>query len=400
MYDLAIVGGGMSGISAAIAAASRGKKVIIIEKNKKLGRKLYATGNGRCNITNSFISYDKNYNSHSDDYVEFLTKALGESPFTLVEDFISMLKIKTKTINGYVYPLSLQASSFVWTLIDKLNELNAEVLLNQTVTSIQKNDLTFSITTDKDNITAKNVLLATGSSSYPDLGGSDYGYILAKDMNIDMINPRPALCSLRTKEKIEVLMGVRCNCVASLCTKDNIISKETGELQFTKDSLSGILIFNLSSKCGSILDKGNRAYISIDLISDYDKDYIVKDIAACNRNILAFLNTYINDKMAAYILDMLQIDKKAIASSLTDDTANILINALKNLRFEIVSTNDFSNAQVAAGGIKLEELNYDFSAKKINGLYVTGELADIDGLCGGYNITFAILSGLKAGSAI
>ena len=359
MYDLCIIGGGMSALSCAVTAARRGLKVIILEKNDKLGKKVYATGNGRCNITNHDFSdnYARYYNSSSAGYEDFLkTLFKSDCPDKEVIEFLNSVGIITYDINSYVYPKSFQASSLMWTFNDELKALNVEILFKSEIRKIDIIDDRFEIN----------------------------------------------VCGLKTIEDVGAVSGVRTRAVARLyCgssdngSEKNICATEEGELQITDYGLSGIMIFNLSSKAGRILKSGERAFIKLDLIPNVE-DKVIYDIFNNHpyRRDKALLNVFINDKLAEYVLRKLEKD------NMSYDTGD-MIKLLHNFSFEINGLMDFENAQVTAGGICLDEINPEnMCLRRYPGMYAIGEMTDIDGICGGYNLTYAIITGKRVGESI
>ena len=402
MYDLIIIGGGMAAMAAAIEAGKNNKKILLIDRNDKLGRKLYATGNGRCNITNENIDYRSCYNSDNNNYFTFLEKSLGEGPYEGVMDFLDNVGIKTKSINGYVYPMSLQASAFVWTLIDKLKEYGVEVLLKTEIIDITKENGIFTVKSDNASYEASKVLFACGGRSYSRLGGTESGYRLAESLGHTITKLRPALCGLQANKIDGRLAGVRAGCRVFLCDeRNNIIASEEGELQLNQNVLSGIVIFNLSSIAGKLMDKGTPLYVMIDFIPGFTEEEIKNQlIKNQNRTVLAATNTLVNDRLATAILEDMSIDRRTKTGELSGKDLDGIIGRLKGYRVDIDGVKDYETAQVTAGGVDISEINYDFSSKKTEGLFLAGEMLDIDGLCGGYNITFAILSGIKAGQSI
>lgn len=412
MYDLFVIGGGPCGMSAAIAAAKRGKSVIIADKNPKLGRKLYATGNGRCNITNKQLDNVTNdnyldllkkfYNSNNSDYNEFLLQALGDNFYKEIIDFSNELGVIVRDLNGYVYPKSLQASSYVWSYMDYIKSLNIVVKTKYEVKNIIAKSDYYIIENENEQINAKNILFACGGKSYASLGGCENGYNLANKLNIKLEKVRPALCGLIVSKDTKDIAGIRISARAVLYdNEDNFIAEEEGELQLTDYGLSGIMIFNLSSVSGKLLEENKKPYIIVDFLKDDNLEDVLHNFKQNSyRTVLGKLNAYMNDKLALYILKELKLDPKLIASELSDEDIINIIKCLKNYKFEIKALKDFENAQVCAGGVALEELDYNFMSKSNKGMYFAGEVIDIDGICGGYNITFAILSGLKVGNNI
>lgn len=405
MYDLCIIGGGASGMACAITAARKGLKCIIIEKEAKLGKKLYATGNGRCNITNKSFEkpYNQYYNSSNSGYLDFLEKLFGnEDPDKEVINFINSIGIYTYDINSYVYPQSMQASSVMWALNDEIKRLNIEIRFKAMVDRIEYSDGLYMIYVLNEQIKALNVVLACGGAGYKSLGGSDKGYKLAKSLGVKCHPFRPSLCGMVTEENLMPLSGVRIRARAKLTfgscqeyTNSSYISSEDGELQFTDYGISGIMIFNLSGKAGKLLEEGKSPIVVMDFLPDFD-DKILFDAFERfdNRRPEAILNSFINDKLAAFIIK--NIEKSNSSYKISD-----IANELHNYKLEIKELKDFENAQVTAGGISLDEINpYDMSLINMKGMYAVGELTDIDGICGGYNLTYAIISGIRAGESI
>ena len=410
MYDVCIVGGGASGMACAITVAKRGLSCIIIEKEAKLGRKIYASGNGKCNLTNHNFEkgIEKYYNSSNENYDIFLQNLFkSKHPDKEIIDFLFSIGIVTYDADSYVYPRSLQASSVMWAFTDMIKNLGIKVMCKTCVEEIKKNENVFDVKTDNILISAKNVVLACGGAGYKSLGGSLKGYELAKKFDLRFTDLRPSLCGLVTKKDLNVLAGVRIKALAGLLDetgKDIKEIQEEGEIQFTDYGISGIMIFNLSGIVGKLISLGKKAVVKIDFLPDFD-DKIIIDLFETNnyRKSKAILNSLINDKLAGYIID------EVISESKVDNSEEIkskellqkIICKLHNFTLEIKELKDFDNAQVTSGGINLDEINpHDMCIKKHDGLYAIGEMTDIDGICGGYNLTYAFLSGIRAGEGI
>lgn len=406
MYDICIIGGGASGIACAITAARKGLSCIILEKEAKLGKKIYATGNGRCNITNHSFDedYSTYYNSEYDDYAAFLSKLFEtQNPDKEIIDFLYSIGIVTYDINNYVYPHSLQSSSVMWALNDELTELGVKTLLKACALEICTNDGIYIIKTQNEQIEALNVVLACGGASYANLGGSDKGYKLAESLKLQLTDIRPSLCGLVTEEDTNSISGVRVKSKATLFSENgNPICKEEGELQFTDYGISGIMTFNLSGKAGRMISNSEKPYVMIDFLPDIsDKAIYSAFEKGKKRKAKAVLNNFINDKLAGFVIDNTNLNAEIYSNNYTEDNISALIYALHNFKLEIKELRDFDNAQVTSGGIALDIINpSDMSIKDMPGLYAVGELTDIDGICGGYNLTYAIISGIRAGKGI
>lgn len=402
MYEVCIVGGGVAGLSAAISIAEKCTNAILIEKNTKLGKKIYATGNGKCNITNTDMELSLKYNSSYDKYETFISTVMGNTPCKSVRDFMNSIGIATIDKGGYIYPYSLQASAVAWAMIDKVKKSNIDIKTGIECLEINKNDNYFEIVTDAGVFLAQKVIIACGSKSYPSLGGSEKGYKLAGALGDNIIPVRPALSGVITDNIPKELSGVRLPAVASLYNEEGImLAAEKGELQITDYGLSGIMIFNLSSRTGCELMKNKKPYISLNFIFDLS-DEALKAIYenSRERTITGFLNGFLNDKLAVYILKRLNINDKAKVLEIDNKDMDRIIELLSDLRFEIKGIKSYEQAQVCAGGVDLSDINPNkCESKNIDNLYYAGEIMDVDGLCGGYNITYAILSGIKAGEA-
>ncbi|MCM1288336.1 MAG: aminoacetone oxidase family FAD-binding enzyme [Clostridium sp.] len=390
-------------MSAAIAAARTGANVIILEKNNKLGRKLYATGNGRCNLSNTYMNLEKAYFSCDTCYEAFLRSVLGSMPSDAIIEFMNSMGIFTYERNGYIYPISNQASAVVWAMTDALKKYGVTVILKADIQSVAKSDKNSNITIKlaDDIITAKRLIIATGGKSYASLGGGGSGYSIIKGLGIKLSKLRPALCPFIVEEDFKDIAGVRTNASAQLFVEDEPKAFEAGELQITDYGLSGIMIFNLSSIGGAALSEGKRVTISLDFLEHYDKDdlegYIRKGET---RTILGTLNGFINDKLGGFLLKRTGIDTRTTVKALSDVQIKAVVHALKNFTVEIKGLKGYEQAQVTAGGIELSAIDKNtMKIKDIEHIYAAGEALDIDGICGGYNLTFAILSGKLAGES-
>ncbi len=405
MYDICIIGGGAAGMCAAVTAARQNKKVIIIEKNTKLGRKIYATGNGKCNLTNTYMNYSDIYHSSGHDYVQFLQEVMGDAPDSKVKAFFSSIGVPTYTNpEGYVYPAASQASAVVWALSDALASGQVETVCNTEITDIQKSKTgtAYQICASAKTVQADKVILACGGCSYPSLGGTSSGYRLAQKLGHSIQEVRPALCALVSGDVPEELAGIRIPAIATLISEDKApIESHRGELQFTDYGLSGILIFNLSAGVNALLSAHQNARISLNLIprlTIHDFDALYK--TAGHRTVIGLLNGFIHDKLAAYVVKQMKLDRKTRVCDISPETLHKIVLKLMDMRFSISCTRDYEYAQVCAGGVPLDEINPATCESNLSpGLYFAGEIMDIDGICGGYNLTFAIISGIRAGES-
>ncbi len=390
-YDIIIVGAGASGLAAAITAGRRGKKILIIDKNKKCGQKLYATGNGRCNLTNLFMSPDSYYEN------DFAFLINGTNPAEDIISFFNSIGIYTYDRDGYVYPMSNQASSVVWALKDEAAKYDISFRYNHEVKEISKDNKSFKVTlNNNESYISASLLLATGGFSYPKLGSSDESiYSIYDSLNIKYKKYEASLCPLIIKEDLSPISGVRTKGRVSV-TKEGKTYHEEGEIQFTDYGISGIVIFNMSY----YLNKGDK--ITLDLIPDvpYDSFKALFNKVG-SRRCNAILNGLINDKLASFILDnfLKNIDNKNLTGNdFNDDMIHDLYHMMKNYTLNVKGKMDFDMSQASSGGILTYAINPDtMEIRDIKGLYASGEATDVLGKCGGYNLTYAFLSGIKAG---
>lgn len=401
-YDVIVVGGGAAGMSAALSAARRGYKVCILDKNKKMGKKLYATGNGHCNLANAKIGTNYYHTSYEKGSA-WLEQALTKEPNTGLFSFLHSIGIKEIEDNGYFYPQSMQASSVVWAFLDALKKEQVDLYTAVEVNDIKQTADGFEIYSNQSTYYASNVILACGGRSYHNLGGGSIGYKLATSLSLKTQAIRPALCGCLTREDTEMIQGVRVACCASIVDD---ASKKTriqrGELQITDYGLSGIMIFNLSHEIGRLLETKDSVCVSLNLLEYMEKSLFL-DVyhQSKHRTILAFLNSFLPDKLAAYVLNSIGFEAKKSTGEYTESEIHFLFSRCQNFTFHIHGLQDFERAQVTAGGVELSQIEPEsMKCKEIEGLYVVGELLDIDGDCGGYNLTFAILSGIHAGEHI
>lgn len=397
MRDIVVIGGGPSGLTAAIIAARKGKKVSIIEKNNKCGKKLLITGNGKCNY---FNENQKLSNYHSNNN-ELINKIITEENLNKVKSFFNSLGIVPKIKNGYYYPFTEMAITIQNALLYEIKKNNIEIIYDLNVTEIIKKDC-FVINPNKENIKAKKIILSTGSKAAPKTGSDGSGYTLAKSLNHTIIEPKPALVGLKGNDPyFKKWSGIRTDAIISLYEDDKLIQKENGNLQLTDYGISGIVVFNLSSHISKNL-KNHNEEIHINFmpwLNESAYNYLKKQ-AKLSYPIKETLERFLNYKLVDIIIKKSNIKTDNFKKLSDNDFKNLVYN-LTNFPIKITDTNSFEKAQVCSGGIPLTEININtFESKKKNNLYLTGEILDVDGNCGGYNLTFAWISGIIAGENV
>ena len=389
---IAIIGAGASGLIAAIVAAKKGSIVDIYEKNHKVGRKILATGNGKCNISNQNISLA---NYHGKDS-SFATTALTLFNNNKEEKFFSDLGVelirgkKTK-----LYPMSGQASSVVDFLLFEAQKVGVLFHLNSEIKTIEQKNSKFII----NNEHYQSILIASGSYAMPNLGSSESGYTLAKSLNHTLIQPFASLTQLISNERIFYeASGVKVESNLQLLINNQIKQTINGDLLFTNYGLSGSAILDLSRNASYALQKNQKVTIKIDLLPNLPMKNLI--ILLQNRLPLLkhqspnlWLNGIINKKLTNIILKKAKIIKHNITQKSIKDIAFVI----KNLEVAIHDTKGAKGAEVMAGGINTNEINpQTMESKLTKGLFFSGEVVDIDGDCGGYNLHWAWASGFLA----
>ncbi len=406
MEQIIIIGGGASGLVAAIYAKRKNNQVIILEKNNKCGKKLLLTGNGRCNFWNQDQSLE-NYNSTNKNN---LRDIITEKNQKEILSFFDKIGIVPKVKDGYYYPNSNQASSISNALLLQVESLGIKIKYNSEVEKIDRLDNKFIITTLTDEIiSCDKVVLATGSKACPKTGSDGKGYELAKNFNHTIIDVVPSLVQLRGNGSyFKLWNGVRCDAKISLFENNCKIKEEYGELQLTDYGISGIPTFNISGLVARGINNNKKEIVKIDFlpfINKNEQEFITycdnKSKFILNLKIYQFLEGMLNYKLVETILKVAKIDKQKRWQDLTISEKKRLYYNLKSFEFLITGTNSFDKAQVCSGGVSLLEINpKTMESKLIKNLYIVGELLDVDGICGGYNLSFAWISGMLAGKEI
>ena len=404
METIIVIGGGVAGITAAIKAKNNHNEVIVLEKNKSCLKKLLITGNGHCNYFNDVF----NANCYTSSSKDLLNEIINDESKQLLIDFYNSIGLVPRIKNGYYYPYSNQAYAVLNALMKEIKVKGIKVEEEVEVKKINYKDI-FLIETNKESYKADKLIIATGSKAAPKTGSTGDGYIFAKSFNHNVNSIYPALVQLVTDDKyLHELDGVRADAKVTLLIDNNCLQSEIGEIQFTNYGLSGICIYNLSLDINKYLNNSD-VKIRINLFTglginkkDELDNYLTKQNNKLkNRTIVELLEEVLNYK----IVNML-FKKHKIANDITYDKIlkqdkDNLLNDLVSYEVKVTGTKDFDNAQVCSGGIDLNEIDINsFESKIIPGLYFVGELLDVTGKCGGYNISFAILSGIKAGKNI
>ena len=397
MEKIFVIGGGASGLTAAIKASKK-CDVTVFEKNEKLGKKILLTGNGKCNYWNENQSLEM-YNSNGD-----YKKIINQVNLVKAHAFLDSIGIVPFIKNGYYYPNSNQAISVLNALVDEAKTCGVK-FIHEEVTGVKKENNKFIVTTNKSSYESDYVILATGGKAAPKTGSDGFGYKVAESFKHKIIKPLPALVGLEVEENLKEISGVRCLAKVSLFIDNKVVKEDVGEIQINDYGFSGIPVLQLSSKAVKALDENQNVYLSFNLLFNIQEDVLglrsfikVQDRHLHNKNISQILDQLFNYKLTNYLLKISKIDPVSKVEDLSNDELDLLCHNILNLSFKVVKDHGFDNAQTTSGGIDLKEVNLDtLESLKVNGLYFCGEVLDVDGACGGYNLSFAWITGLLAG---
>lgn len=401
MSKIVVIGGGASGLVAAIIA-SNNHEVTILEGNDKCGKKILLTGNGKCNYWNEDIHID-HYNTDNKELLEEIITGKNQEE---VLSFLEKIGIYPKIKNGYYYPYSNQATSVRTLLLQELEKRNIRAISNFKVTDIKKENNTFIIYSNHEKIIADKVILATGSKACPKTGSDGTGYLLAESLGHHVNMVTPSLVPLIGKDScFKDWDGVRSDSKVTLYV-DNIKRKEElGEIQLTDYGISGICTFNISGIATKSLEEKKKVEVRIHFLphlkeSFYDW-FTRRNEEIPNHTIEELLESILPYKLMHVLLKKAGVSREDHWQTLTEEERRSLVRQIESFSLEIIDSHSFDRGQVATGGIPLAEINpTTMESIIIKGLYLVGELLDVDGMCGGFNLAFAFISGYLAGRSI
>ena len=393
---IGIIGGGASGMTAALWAAKNGNEVLLLERQARVGRKLLATGNGRCNLSNSKLDFT-NYHGEDPEFAKF---ALKSYPVDNTLRWFDSLGLYTVTEDsGRVYPYSDQANSVVDVLRFALQRANVEVLTDFEVMKARKTADGFLVESRDRQISCDRLIIACGGLAGTKLGGTMSGYQLLRSFGHHATRLRPALVQVKSDwQGCASLKGVRTNCHAAVYHNGNLYSQSTGELQFTQYGLSGPVIFEISR---DVCQGAGQWICKLDFIPDYSKENL-EHILQCRRNkdlpVEDFLTGILHNRLGRVLTQAAQLRGNRPTLELSDMEIHDLSEIIKGFEVPLTEALGMDSAQVTAGGILTSEFNPEtMESRLVSGLYACGEVLDIDGDCGGFNLQWAWSSGAVAG---
>ncbi|WP_026518870.1 aminoacetone oxidase family FAD-binding enzyme [Butyrivibrio sp. FCS006] len=401
--SIIVAGGGAAGMCAAIYAARNGASVTIIEKNSVLGKKLSMTGNGRCNLTNLDMR-EECFNPSARARMKEWLSTYG------VEDVISFFKsmgVVVKSEEGYIYPVSGQAMSVVNALLNEINRLGITVNLGEQVKGVKcLEGGKVLLNTNKAEYEADAVILSMGAlSGAKGTMSTGDGYYICKNIGMTVKDTHPALVGFKVAEgEIMPSAGVRATAEVSFILGGEVLASEHGEVQLSSDGISGIPVMQASREVIRFVEEKKPVYAVLDFFPDYDEsdfNALKADMLRLKdeRTLEEFLQGFANSGITDMVLGRMKLGRKMKMKNISVSMAECILDTYRNVKIAIDSSYGYQASQVTTGGISLGDIGSDFSCKTAPGIYCVGELLDVDGRCGGYNLQFAWTSGCIAGCA-
>ena len=395
-----VTGGGASGMVAAIAAARGGAKVTILEQKDRIGKKILSTGNGKCNLTNEVMS-DTCFRG---DDTSIVSEVFAQFGYPETVQFFEELGLLFKNRQGYLYPLSEQASAVLDILRMELSRLHVDILTDTKAMSAQKEGERFLIETNRGPISGDALILATGGKAAPVLGSDGSGYVLSKAFGHHLSQVVPALVQLRGKgDYFKQVAGVRTQANVTLYVDGEAVSESCGELQLTDYGISGIPVFQVSRYGAKALARKRDVWAELDFLPTMSEKAFMdfmqeRKNAQGHKTAEEFCVGIFHKKLGGLLLKRAGIAHTIPMQEIKERQFQRFLTICKHFQVEITQTNSFAQAQVCAGGVKTTEINpRTMESLCCRNLYLTGELLDIDGICGGYNLQWAWSTGYIAG---
>lgn len=396
---IGIIGAGASGLLTAITSKNDSNEVIVFEKNESVGKKILVTGNGKCNYWNEDQSINKFVSKNS----ELIEQVIDKESAVEVLNLFTSLGIIPKIKNGYYYPTTNSASTIKNVLYDECIKRGVVFKTGINIDDVIEEDNKFILKTKNEAYEVDILVISTGSKAAPKTGSDGFGYEILERFGHNINLPLPGLCALKVKSPYKSWSGVRTDVLVSLYEDDEFIVKDEGELQLTDYGISGICVFNLSLYASLGLSYGKKEQVKINFVPFIKEDineWFIKQSNLTKKSIHEIVKCILHEKIVNILLEKSKI-RNVLYEELTNEEKEKLIKNLTCFNVDIEDTNTFDNAQVCIGGVSLEEINLKtMESSIVKNLFITGEVLDITGYCGGYNLGIAFRTGLKAGNYI
>lgn len=399
---IAVIGGGASGLVASIVAAKNGAKVTIYEKLNKVGKKILATGNGRCNYTNMYMSINRFHSKNIELILPVLDFFDRDKTISFFEE-LGIYPFVDKS--GKVYPNSLQSSSVLDVLRYEASRLGVEEIVDFEVVDIKKTKDGFIVKGVENSYDADKVIICTGGKASPQLGSTGQGYELAKHFGHTIVEPFPALVQLKLEGSyFKRISGVRFDGRVSCYSNNELIREDEDEILYTDYGISGPAILQVSRKVIESLNKPSDVNISIDMFPSINSSELYEILKSrfskiYYKSIEDSLVGLINKKLIPVMLiEAGFVENSKECGKLNKKEIYKIVKVLKEWKFKVIGYNSWQDAQTTAGGVDLSQVNNKtLESKKTKDLYLAGEILDVDGDCGGFNLQWAWSSGYVAG---
>lgn len=399
---IAVVGAGASGMVAAITAAKYGAEVTLFEKNERVGKKILATGNGKCNFGNLEFSMDQYYCEDKDK----LQKMFGVFSTWDAVTFFENMGLMVKEKNGYLYPYSEQASSVLDILRMELDREKVTLITETEILSAEhvNEENVFLLKDAKGNsYSFEKLIIACGSCASLKKGDGMSGYELAEKLGHKVKDVVPGLVQLKSDEAfIKALSGVRCQAKISLLIDGEKVDEEKGELQFTDYGISGILVLQLSRQASYALKEGKDVSVLVDFYPDQDDKAFtymsrLRYDVLMDKTVENYLTGTLNKKVNMVMLKQAGLKPDSKTEDVGYKKIWEIVKKSRAFPIHISGVNSMENAQICAGGVAFDQISTELESEIVKGLYFAGEIIDVDGKCGGYNLQWAWTSGYIAG---
>lgn len=395
---ISIIGGGMAGMICAIAASFNSNNIITIyERQSALGKKVAITGNGKCNLSNVDVANTNKYSSNNRAMLEQLMQCFDNEECT---SFFKKLGLVTTVNKGGIYPASGQAISVVKILEKRLNELGVRIVYDKYIDCIEKTKDAYIV--DGEKVDA--VVLAFGGKAGIYGENSSCGIEIIKALELKGIRPAPALTGVNCLCDNKQINGVRVHARVSIYDGDEYIYSDEGELQIAEYGLSGIPVFNLTNHLPYNLLPDNNIRFVVDYMPDMTKEellqYFMDYSSRYDASMLDMMLAVFNDKLGKYMLLNNEIDSDTSVRKVSASMLEKLVVSIKAYSYKFESLRNYKNAQIMKGGVDLSELDDSYMIKKHKNIYAIGEMLDVSGECGGYNLYFAYHSGRVVGEKL